>query len=161
MIAADFQDGAGETVNNVSRCCTSILAMMLQHGPVASADEPASIRKERTLIDYFLPIPIKGKLTKDAWGAAHVGRRDQDNGLEDRELKQWCYWDGSVLEGADGKWHMFASRWSEPLGHEGWWKSLAVHAVSDDVLGPYEDKGVCWPENENGLGHNVNGAEDA
>jgi hypothetical protein len=74
--------------------------------------------------------------------------------LEDPDLEQ-CYWDGAVIQGTDGKWHMFASRWPENLGHGGWWKSLAVHAVSDDVLGPYTDKGPCWPDNQGGKGHNV------
>ncbi|MGN6369356.1 MAG: hypothetical protein ACTHN5_13945 [Phycisphaerae bacterium] len=109
----------------------------------------------RTLIDYFQPIPVKGKLSRDAWGTPTVGPRDTENGLEDRELKEWCYWDGAVLQGRDGKWHMFASRWPERLGHGGWTSSVAVHAVSEDVLGPYRDEGRCWPENEGGKGHNV------
>jgi hypothetical protein len=116
--------------------------------------EPTT-RPLRSLIDYFQPIPIKGKLSALAWGAAEVGPRDQDNGLEDRDLRQWCYWDGAVIQGPDGKWHMFASRWPENRGHRGWWESLAVHAVSDDVLGPYTDVGLCWPDNEGGKGHNV------
>ncbi|MCX6872344.1 MAG: hypothetical protein NTW21_00820 [Verrucomicrobia bacterium] len=33
--------------------------------------------------------------------------------------------------------------------------SLAVHAVSDKVTGPYIDTGVCWPDNQGGKGHNV------
>ena len=118
-------------MNNILWVLISALTMLCLCG-FAAADQPASQPVKRTLIDYFLPMPIKDKLAEDAWGAAAVGRRDQDNGLEDRELK-WCYWDGAVLHGADGKWHMFASRWPEPLGHGGWCKSLAVHAVSDDV----------------------------
>jgi hypothetical protein len=120
-----------------------------------AAAQPATQPARRSLIDYFLPIPIKTKLAPDAWGAADVGARDQDNGLEDRDLKKWCYWDGAVIQGADGKWHMFASRWPEELGHRGWTKSVAIHAVSDDVLGPYQDKGLCWPNDQNGKGHNV------
>src|SRR4030095_16095977 len=27
---------------------------------------------------------------------------------------------------------------------------------SDDVLGPYVDKGPCWPDDQSGKGHNVN-----
>src|SRR4051794_4411270 len=33
--------------------------------------------------------------------------------------------------------------------------SVAVHAVSDSLLGPYVDKGLCWPEEQGGKGHNV------
>jgi hypothetical protein len=32
---------------------------------------------------------------------------------------------------------------------------LAVHAVSDNPVGPYIDKGVCWPDSMGGRGHNV------
>ena len=110
---------------------------------------------KRMFIDYFQPTPVKGKLAKDVWGAPDVGPRDPDNGLEDRDLKHWCYWDGTILQGDDGKWHMFASRWPENLGHGGWRQSLAIHAVSEDVMGPYTDKGPCWPDDQGGKGHNV------
>jgi hypothetical protein len=50
---------------------------------------------------------------------------------------------------------MFASRWDQSKGHNGWWGSSAAHAVSDQVMGPYVDKGLCWPDNQNGKGHNV------
>src|SRR5438045_1342571 len=64
---------------------------------------------EKTLIDYFLPMPVQGRLTKDVWGADNVLPRDPDNGLEDTTMKQWCYWDGQILKGPDGKYHMFAA----------------------------------------------------
>src|SRR5512133_320525 len=89
---------------------------------------PASAA-EKTLIDYFLPTPVQGKLPKDAWGAANVLPRDPHNGLEDTTMKQWCYWDGQILKGPDGKFHLFASRWDQSKGHNGWFGSLAVHAV--------------------------------
>ena len=50
---------------------------------------------------------------------------------------------------------MFASRWDQARGHNGWFGSVAVHAVSDDVTGPYIDKGLCWPDDQGGKGHNV------
>jgi hypothetical protein len=50
---------------------------------------------------------------------------------------------------------MFASRWDQSRGHGGWGGSLAVHAVSDKVTGPYVDKGLCWPDDQGGKGHNV------
>jgi hypothetical protein len=131
------------------------LAVSIVASVTVAADAPATQPRRRSLIDYFLPMPIKSKLSDQVWGAPTVGPRDPDNGLEDRDLKQWCYWDGAVLQGADGKWHMFASRWPEKLGHRGWVTSLAVHAVSDDVFGPYEDNGLCWPGDLGGKGHNV------
>jgi hypothetical protein len=56
----------------------------------------ASPAADKTLIDYFLPMPIQGHLTKDAWGAPNVLPRDPQNGLEDTTIKQWCYWDGKI-----------------------------------------------------------------
>jgi len=113
----------------------------------------------KTLIDYFLPTPIYDKLSSTAWGAASVGPRDIHNGLEDTTIKEWCYWDGKIIKGPDGKYHMFASRWAQSSGHSGWSGSKAVHAVSDKPTGPYVDKGLCWPDNSNGKGHNVTALE--
>ena len=110
---------------------------------------------DKTLIDYFLPMPVRGELSTNAWGAPNVLPRDAQNGLEDTTMKQWCYWDGKIIKAPDGKFHMFASRWDQARGHNGWGGSLAVHAVSDNVVGPYVDKGVCWPEDKGGKGHNV------
>lgn len=114
-----------------------------------------STSPEKSFIDYFLPIPIDGSLSKEAWGAAEVGARDQKNGLEDSTMTRWNYWDGQIIKGADGKYHMFASRWDQARGHRGWGGSKAVHAVSDKVTGPYIDKGLCWPDDQGGKGHNV------
>jgi hypothetical protein len=113
----------------------------------------------KTLIDYFLPTPIEAPLQSNVWGAAAVGPRDIDNGLEDPTIKQWCYWDGKIIKGHDGKYHMFASRWDQSKGHVGWGGSVAVHAVSDNPIGPYVDKGLLWPDNEGGKGHNVTALE--
>jgi hypothetical protein len=119
----------------------------------------ASSAADKTLIDYFQPTPIYDKLSTTAWGAAAVGPRDIHNGLEDTTIKQWCYWDGKIIKGQDGKYHMFASRWDQSKGHSGWGGSVAVHAVSDNPTGPYVDKGMCWPDNEGGKGHNVTANE--
>jgi hypothetical protein len=103
-------------------------------------------------------------LTKEVWGADNVLPRDIKNGLESREkMAKYCYWDGQIIKAKDGKYHMFASRWDESAGHNGWGNSKAVHAVSDNLYGPYEDKGPMWPDAEGipqtitqgGKGHNV------
>lgn len=109
----------------------------------------------KTMIDYFLPMPIHGQLTTNSWGALGVLPRDPLNGLEDPTLKQWYYWDGKIIKGPDGKYHLFASRWEQSKGHSGWWSSKAIGAVSDDPTGPYKDEGLLWPDNEGGKGHNV------
>lgn len=110
---------------------------------------------EKTLIDYFLPMPIHTKLVSDVWGAPGIFPRDPLNGLEDQTMKQWCYWDGQIIKGAEGKFHLFASRWDQAKGHRGWGGSSALQAVSDRIDGPYVDKGLCWPGNQHGKGHNV------
>ena len=110
---------------------------------------------EKTLIDYFLPTPIVGTLASNVWGAPGVFPRDPSNGLEDQSMKQWNYWDGQIIKGTDGKYHMFASRWDQAKSFRGWSRSVAVQAVSDNLLGPYRDQGLCWPNDHGGRGHNV------
>ena len=110
----------------------------------------------KLMIDYFLPTPIISPLTKDVWGNPNVLPRDEDNGLESHgRLAKFCYWDGQIIKAKDGKYHMFASRWPESGGHNAWGGSLAIHAVSNNLLGPYEDKGPMWPNDQGGKGHNV------
>ncbi len=111
----------------------------------------------KPLINYFLPTPIMSPLAQDVWGAANVLPRDANNGLEDHTMmKNWCYWDGQIIKAKDGKYHMFASRWDQAKGHlSGWPTSSAIHAVSDSLYGPYVDKGMMWPEDQGGKGHNV------
>ena len=119
----------------------------------SKSDLPKAATK--TFIDYFLPTPIRDSLSSDAWGAATVGPRDTKNGLEDTTMKQWNYWDGQIIKGPDGRYHIFASRWDQAKGHRGWGSSKAVHAVSDKLTGPYIDQGLCWPDSMEGRGHNV------
>jgi hypothetical protein len=109
----------------------------------------------KTLIDYFLPMPVVKTLRSDKWGCSQVGKRDIYNGLEDTTCKSYCYWDGPIIKGPDGKYHMFASRWAESGGHWSWLSSVGIHAISDSIMGPYVDKGMCWPGNQGGKGHNL------
>jgi hypothetical protein len=125
--------------------------------PVFSFAQGTNTTGAKPFIDYFLPIPIIGSLSKDVWGAPTVGPRDPQNGLEDTTMKKWDYWDGKIFKGPDGKYHMLASRWDQAVGHNGWFNSKGVHAVSNTLLGPYIDQGLCWPDNEEGKGHNVTG----
>lgn len=118
------------------------------------ADDVAGIGP-KPFIAYFQPIPVVGELSKDVWGAATVGPRDINNGLEDTTMKQWDYWDGKILPGPDGKYRMFGSRWDQAKGHFDWFNSKAVEAISDSPLGPYHDQGLLWPDDQGGKGHNV------
>ena len=117
--------------------------------------DTSSAQETKTFIDYFLLTPITDSLSRDAWGAAQVGPRDTGNGLEDTTMKRWCYWDGQIIRAPDGKYHMFASRWDQSKGHGNWPNSQAVQAVSDKLIGPYIDRGLLWPDNQGGKGHNV------
>jgi hypothetical protein len=107
------------------------------------------------LMDYYKPTPIIGPLSSTCWGAAQVGPRDQSNGLEDKTLANYVYWDGSIIKGPDSTYHLFCSRWDQTNGHTGWMCcSKAVHATSKNLYGPYTDKGLAFTEND-GAGHNV------
>jgi hypothetical protein len=128
---------------------------------------------DKTFIDYFLPTPIVGSLSTNEWGAPGILPRDAKNGLEDASLKslpadtnnpteatvkQWYYWDGQIIKSPTGKYYMFASRWDQAKGHGGWGGSSAVYAVSDNLFGPYVDKGLLWTNVIKGVagrGHNV------
>ncbi len=109
----------------------------------------------KSFVDYFLPTPQGSPWLGTVWGAPDVGPRDSDNGLEDRTMKKWCYWDGQIIRGKDGRYHLFASRWDQSQGHRGWVNSQAVGAVSDKLTGPYVDQGLLWPDDQGGKGHNV------
>lgn len=92
-------------------------------------------------IDRFRPVPFRGELRSDVWGATNVVPRDVNNGIED---PAYSYWGGNIIHGDDGREHMFVCRWPEDnvkgarSGHHTWWSSTVVHAVSDHPLGPYQ-----------------------
>lgn len=62
-------------------------------------------------------------------------------------MKDYWVWCGSVIKGDDGKYHMFASRWSRDLPFKNHWltNSEVVHAVSDTPEGPYTFSDVALP----------------
>lgn len=124
----------------------------LQHAQSQAQEVPTL--GPRAFIEYFRPLP-KAPLSDTAWGAREVGPRDPRNGLEDPDMAHWNYWDGQILKGEDGRYRMFASRWDQSHGHKAWGRSLAVSAISPTLLGPYTDRGLMWPEDRDGLGHNV------
>ena len=126
----------------------------------------ANQQEEKTepskFIDCFLPMPITGSLSPDVWGADLVGPRDTDNGLEDPELANYEYWDGGIFKNEEnGKYYMFGSRWDQAGGHwgndeaPGWRGSVAIYATSDNLCGPYVDRGMLWADWCEGAGHNV------
>jgi len=124
----------------------------------ASLALPSNVNA-KSLIDYFQPTPTVCAVSTNTWGSNVP--RDACNGLEDsKKPPQWIYWDGKIIQAADGKWHMLASRWAGSAGHGGWFGSQAVHAVSDSSpLGPFKDKGLAYtngPDSgDRSKGHNV------
>lgn len=56
----------------------------------------------------------------------------------------WC---GSSIKGDDGKYHIFASRWSNSTGFSPYWltNSEIVHAVSNSPEGPYKFSDIALP----------------
>jgi len=65
-------------------------------------------------------------------------------------MDDYWTWDGSVIRGEDGLWHMFASRWPKscPM-HPGWlFLSEVVRAASDSIEGPYEFQEVVLPRRD-------------
>jgi hypothetical protein len=140
---------------------------------VLALASPATSAAPKPLINYFQPMPIVGRLSTTVWGAPTVGARDPANGLEDNgrnggvgpQQETNYYWDGKILKGEDGKYHLYASYWphSNGFGHPagpsgtGWQASIAMQAVSDDIMGPYVFQGECYTRNQagNNKGHNT------
>ena len=67
-----------------------------------------------------------------------------DGGFRDDAYWIWC---GSVIEGEDGLYHMFASRWSKATAFNCNWltNSEVVRAVSETPEGPYRFAEVILP----------------
>lgn len=66
--------------------------------------------------------------------------------FSDPDYNIWC---GSVVEGKDGKFHMFYSRWPLATGHNGWvTHSEIARAVSDSPYGPFTHADVVLPERD-------------
>ncbi len=119
----------------------------------------------KPLINYFQPMPIVGKLSTTVWGASSVGPRDPANGIEDNgatggvgpQQETNFYWDGKILKGSDGKYHLYNSYWRHTNGFNGWLASVPMEAVSDNIMGPYIYQQDCYSKNTSGnaMGHNV------
>lgn len=120
----------------------------------------AGTEEMKSLVDYFQPMEPQGTLISEGiWGNSNVLPRDVNNGVEDPKLENWCYWDGRIVKGCDGKYHIYASRWGQDFPHGRGWKedSKGIHAISNDVMGPYKDEGLLWPQWQRGKGCNVVG----
>lgn len=63
------------------------------------------------------------------------------------EMEGYWVWCGSVIRGEDGRYHMFASRWSKEVDFWPYWvtNSEVVRAVSDTPEGPFEFAELVLP----------------
>jgi len=61
-------------------------------------------------------------------------------------MEDYWVWDGSIIQGEDGRYHLFASRWPKTVCmHPGWlFFSEIVRAVSDTIEGPYQFEEVVF-----------------
>ncbi len=114
--------------------------------------------------DYLTPTPITcSPLTSATWGVAGVLPRDTCNGIESTNgagvAPTYLYWDGQIIAGLDGTFHMFMSTWADSAGfNPGWENSESYHATSPSVLGPYTRQGYVWSSGSH-HGHNTSAAE--
>jgi len=87
---------------------------------VAAPDVPTSL----DLASMIQPVPPQAKFI-------------------DPEYYIWC---GSMIRGADGKYHLYYSRWPRKLGHYAWvTHSEIAHAVADAPSGPFQHVSVVLP----------------
>jgi len=148
----------------------ALIGLILATVPLVAS---TAVAAPQPLINYFKPMPIVKSLSTTVWGASTVGPRDPANGLEDDgknggvapRAETNFYWDGKIIKGEDGKYHMYASYWKysggfgPPSGASGtgWQSSVPMQAISDDVMGPYVPQGDCYTRNQEGnnKGHNT------
>lgn len=102
---------------NVFLFCWGIITVSCQRTPF----EPG---KDFALADSVQVIPTSNILQDSAWNI-------------------WC---ASMVEGYDGRYHLYYSRWPRQVGHEGWVShSEIAYAVADKPEGPYTVVNVSLP----------------
>ncbi len=121
----------------------------------ATLTEPIVVRavEGSSFNDLIKPMPLRGELRSDLWGAESVLPRDANNGIE---APEWSYWGGRPVKDRDGRYHMVVTRWSESAlkGHWEWSKSTVAHVTSDNPIGPYKVISDIAYDYKDGRGHN-------
>ena len=70
----------------------------------------------------------------------------------------WCLWDPCIVDGKDGKFYLFYSRWPTKLGYDAWCTHAEiVWATATNAAGPYKFEGVALPSRDGNFwdGHSV------
>jgi len=58
----------------------------------------------------------------------------------------WCVWDPCIVQGEEGTFHLFYSRWPTQLGFESWCTHAEIAwATATSASGPYEFRGIALP----------------
>jgi len=160
--ATEGSGGASASGSTIGSGGSTTTTSSVGIGPLAVARSQAN---GKTFIDYLQPTPITcSPLSSATWGVAGVLPRDLCNGIESTNgagvAPTYLYWDGQIIAGKDGTYHMFMSTWADSLGfNPGWTNSESYHAVSTQgVLGPYTRKGYVWSSGSH-HGHNTSALE--
>lgn len=63
-------------------------------------------------------------------------------------LPGYWVWDNSVVQGENGQWHLFTTRWPDDTPYSPYWlyRTEIIHAISDRPQGPYTFVATCFPE---------------
>lgn len=87
---------------------------------------------------------IDGELSKGSKFTERLLPAPMNGGFKMKDYWIWC---GSVIKGEDGRYHMFASRWTKTISFTPHWvtNSEVVRAVSDKPEGPYVFQEVVLP----------------
>jgi len=135
----------------ISFLCALHIVIFVTYGQVTERPRPAAwdnIVFGGRFIDRFLPM-VNGRTQEGIWGADGVRKRYVDNGIEDSLRSYWC---GSIVyDSTDRLYHQYVCGWDENAvkGHNEWPHSIAYHAVSKQMNGPYCIRDTIGP------GHNA------
>jgi hypothetical protein len=62
------------------------------------------------------------------------------------EQPGWCLWDPCIVDGGDGKFYLYYSRWPTKLGYDAWCTHAEIaFATATNAAGPYKFQGVALP----------------
>lgn len=93
----------------------------------------------RSFLPFAVPLIPEAAMYAAMYGS-FIDRLQPASAESGFSMEGYWVWGGSVMRGADGKYHMFASRWPSNLSFETHRLTSAeiVRAVSDRPAGPYQ-----------------------
>jgi hypothetical protein len=100
------------------------------------------------LLFFMAALFLSSLAAQDAGGGLNLGERVRPlPGANRFGLKDCFVWCGAPVKGADGKYHLFYSRWPVKVGFAPGWAihSEIAYAVSDGPAGPFRHVNVALP----------------